>query len=208
MTTPAGPSGAIPSASGTSGDSGDSDSQNPSGKVDYETHRKLLGEKKRLAEQHAATQAELDKFRKAEEDRQVKEAEAAKDYEKLKQQFADQLKAKESELAQHAVERTQAVKLDAFFAALDGKLERKYWGLIDVDAIIIDPSTKAPDQMSVTTYLEKFRKEYPEVIAKPGRSSMPNDKPLGSSSGSLSYEEWLALPLKDKKLRQKDVKLS
>lgn len=206
MSNPSVPGGNTPGASGAGDNSDTSDSSKSTDKVDYETHRKLLGEKKRLAEVHAAAQAELERYRKAEEDRQLKEAEAAKDYERLKAQYADQLKAKEAELSQMRNERIEAQKLDAFFGSLDGKLERKYWGLIDTSSIIIDPVTSQPDPMSVTKYLEQFRKEYPEVILKAGRPSMPQEKPLGNGGGSLTLEEWKALPLKEKKARITDVK--
>ena len=60
--------------------------------------------------------------------------------------------------------------------------------------------------MAVTKYVEQFRREFPEVIAKPGKPTMPNDKPLGNGGGMLSLEEWRALPLKEKKTRIGDVK--
>lgn len=207
MTTPAGPSGTNPNPSGDSGSDG-SDGVKSGDKVDYETHRKLLGEKKALAAKQAALEAELEKHRLAEAARQEKALEEAKDYEKLKAQYQEQLELERKKNAQLEAERVTALKLDAFFGALDGQLDRRYWGLIDTDAIVIDPATKRPDEMAVTKYIEQFRKEYPEVIARPGKPSMPNDKPIGNGGGALTLEQWKALPLKEMKARLKDVKTS
>lgn len=207
MTTSEGSGGAIPNPSGDSGTAG-AEGSKPGDKVDYETHRKLLGEKKALAAKQASLEAELEKHRQIERERQEKELEAAKDYEKIKAQYQEQLEAERKKNAQLESERVTALKLDAFFGALDGQLDRRYWGLIDTDAIVIDPTTRVPDHMAVTKYIEQFRKEYPEVIARPGKPSMPNDKPIGNGSGSLTLEQWKALPLKEMKARLKDVKTS
>jgi len=176
-------------------------------KVSYETHRKLLAEKKAAATKLAEYEARLAEVDKQAKERELAELEKQKDYEKLKANLQDELKKRDSVIQQLDSERTTAKKLDAFFKALDGNLDRRYWSLIDIDQIVIDPASKAIDDMSVTKYLEGFRKEYPEIIAKPGRQTMPNEKANGTGKTVLTLDEWKALPLKERKTRISDVKL-
>jgi hypothetical protein len=192
-------SGGGDGGSGGTGGNGDS--------VSYETHRKLLAEKKAAAAKLAEYEAKVAEHERLAKERETAELEKQRDYEKLKANLQDELRKRDESLAQLEAERATAKKLDAFFKALDGNLDRRYWSLIDIDQIVVDPATKAIDEMSVTKYLEGFRKEYPEIIAKPGRSTMPNEKANGAGKSTLTLAEWKALPLKDRKARISDVKL-
>lgn len=196
MSEPSVPGGNNPSPSG--------DPADPKQTVAYETHAKLLSEKKKLAEKHTALEAELEELRSKERDRENQELEKNKNYEQLLKNREEELKKSQERLSHYETERLQARKLDAFFKTLGGTLEDKFWSLVDLDKIALDPTTKQVDEMSVAKYVEDYRKTFPETIRKAGGPSMPSDAPKGSG-GVLTVEEWKALPLKEKRARMHEV---
>lgn len=196
MSDPSVPGGNNPIPSGAPDD--------PKQTVAYETHAKLLGEKKRLAEAKAAADAELETLRAKEKEREEQELAKQKNYEQILKNRDEELKALREGAARVETERLQARKLDAFIKTLGGTLEDKFWSLVDLDKIAIDPATKAVDEMSVAKYVEDYRKTYPETIRKPGAPSMPSNAPQGTG-GRLTVEEWKALPLKEKRARMHEV---
>lgn len=196
MSEPSVPGGNTPDPSGTPAD--------PKQTVAYETHQKLLGEKKKAAERAAALELELEQFRAKEREREDQELEKQKNYEQLLKNREEELKALKERTAQFETERLQAKKLDAFIKTLGGTLEDKYWSLVDLDKIALDPTTKQVDEMSVAKYVDDYRKTYPETIKRPGAPSMPSHAPQGTG-GRLTYEQWTALPLKEKRARMHEV---
>lgn len=166
-------------------------------RVAYETYKKVLDEKKSF-------QKRLDEFeRKAKE--QV-EAEL-----KAKEQYRELYESKQKELEEIATklkvkeEETQNYqKMGAFLKGIQGDVPQQYWGLIDLDKILVDESGKV-DEGSVKKAVRDFEKSFPEVI-KRQKTAMPNDAAAGGN-GSLSYDEWLKLPYDEKRKRQKDVQI-
>jgi hypothetical protein len=146
MSEPSVPGGSTPAASG--------DQVDPKQTVAYETHAKLLGEKKKLAEKQAALELELEQFRTKERDRENQELEKAKNFEQLLKNRDEELKSLKERTTQFETERLQARKLDAFFKTLGGNLEDKFWSLVDLDKIAVDPATRQVDEMSVAKYVE------------------------------------------------------
>jgi hypothetical protein len=86
------------------------------------------------------------------------------------------------------VQTTNARKLESFLGTLDGKVDRKYWGHINLDSIVIDPDSGQVDEMSVTKEIERFKKEFPEVIRKPSGPGVPNQSPK-PPSGAVSNDD-------------------
>lgn len=164
-------------------------------RVAYETYKKVLDEKKSF-------QKRLDEFeRKAKEQM---EAEL-----KQKEQYRELYESKEKELEEIAArlkvkeEETQNYqKMGAFLKGIQGEVPQQYWGLIDLDKIMVDESGKV-DEGSVKKAVRDFEKSFPEII-KRAKTQMPNDAAAGGN-GSLSYDEWLKLPYDEKRKRQKDV---
>jgi hypothetical protein len=175
--------------------------------VSREHHERVLSEKKKAATELAAANAKLAARdaadAAAEEARLLANGEAKKALDTK----AAELATANAKLAAHEETARSAKKLDSFFAAVGGKVERKFWGLIDFDQITIDEAGQV-DEGSVAKYVETFKKTYPETIAKQGQGNgMPNDKPQGSG-GSLTLDEWKKLPLKDRQKRIGEVKLA
>lgn len=160
-------------------------------------NQELLGEKKKVSEKLKS----LETLAKEKEEKELKEKE---DYKTLVQLREEELTKTKSELESERFQRQQGMKLDAFLSILDGKVDSKYWGMIDLDKISINPETKQIDQMSVSKAVEDFRKTYPELI-KTGQAQIP---PANAPSNGevLTYEKWLTLPLKEQKARYKELR--
>ena len=143
----------VPTGTGT-----DADQSTSKDTVQYDTYKKVLAEKKRVQEQNASIQQQLDQLlmdqKTAEESKMVENQE----YKKLLDLKAEELTKTVSELTSMRSAQANAVKLDAFLNAIGGKVDRKYWGLVDLESIVVDPSTGLVEEMSVTKLVETFAK--------------------------------------------------
>lgn len=188
---------------GTDGDPGGEPENKPDNKneskdtVSYETHQKLLKEKKALADRVAAIEAET---KTREETELAEKQEFKKLYESAKTE-ADDWKGKYSSLNEGV---NDTVKRHAFMKKISGEISEDYWGLIDLSQIAMDPETRKIDDASVARYVKEFEKKHSKLIDRPTKGKLPNDAPMGGST-SLSYAEWLKLPLAEQQKRAKDL---
>lgn len=163
----------------------------------YESYQKLLSEKKKLAQENKEKAAII----AAEERRKLEEA---GNWQKL---LEEERKAREEaakELAETKEMISDARKMSALNKALSGKLNEKYYGIIDLGKIELDESGQ-PLQSSVERYAKDVSKTYPEIIIYNNGARLPMDGARGAEK-SLSYEEWLKLPAKEMRARYKDIK--
>jgi len=168
--------------------------------VAYETYQKAVDEAKKAKER--ARKLEADAKEREEADLRAKE-----DYKKIAELREQEAKAAKEELALVKAREQNAVKLDAFLSTLDGKVDRKFWGHINLSQILIDPETGDVDQMSVAKEVDRFRKEYFEIIQKPGQNQLPNAAPQpGGVQQYIAYDEWKKLPLKEQKARYAEMR--
>lgn len=166
--------------------------------VSYETHQKLLGEKKRTAEKLSQTEKELEELRARERERENAELERNKNFEQLLKNRETELKEAQEKLSKVDSERVFARKIDAFLKTLGGDLPEHYWGLIPLEEIALDPTTKAVDEMTVAKAVEAYRKMFPETIKTPGQKpTMPSSAPAGSPDSKMDYESWKSLKYND-----------
>ena len=192
MSTPTDPSGIIPPVVPSGDDPAKKDV------VSYETHRQLLSEKKRTAERNVQLEQELAEIKERENQRETTELERQKDFEKLAKVRDEQLQAANAKLSTIENERVVAKKLDAFLKTLGGELPQHYWDLIPLDQIILDPTTKMVDEMTVAKTVEAYRKTFPETIkVSGGQNNMPSNAPQGNPNSKMDYEAWKSLKHND-----------
>ena len=153
--------------------------------VTLETHRRLLDEKKKA-------QAKLDELLTNEKASEDDDARERGDYEAL-------LKARDEEITKERSRRieleesfVQGRKLNAIIDALGGNVEPKWFKLIDVNEVRLNPESGEVDTLSVAKVAESLRKEFPEMIKTGAR--LPADAPKGNSAGTISRAEWMKLP--------------
>lgn len=165
--------------------------------VSYDTHRRLLDEKKK-------TQAERDQLLAEKKQREEEEAKKRGDYEALLKSRDEALAKAQADLASVRETQAKARKLAAVLDSIEGEVEPKWFSLIDVSSVVTNPDTGEIDQMSVTKVVEGLRKTWPEMIKNPNAPRLPADAPKGNGAGKISKEEWLKLPAKEMRVWKPD----
>jgi hypothetical protein len=192
------------SNSGASGDGGDKT-------VSYESHQKLLGEKKKRDAENAELKAKLDARDAADAAAAEEAAKKKGDTEALLKLERDktaraELKAKEKEDALMEVNSRleRGAKMRAFLGSVNGNVDEAYWSLVNLDGIKMGENG-LPDPVSVAATARDFEKNYPLVLkGKDNPKTLPGDAPKGGGA-KLTYEEWLKLPTKEAKARLSEV---
>jgi hypothetical protein len=188
---------------GGEGDGGGGDNDNK--QVSYESHRRLLNEMKKEREERRKLQAELAERAQREKEAEEKRLAEQNEWKKIAENREKELKEKEDKLKGLETERQDARKLDAFLTALKGKVDPKYWPMIDLESIAIDPESGRVDEMTVARTVEDFRKDHGRLIDTPGNGDgMPPNAPESGGNQKLTDEAWKKLPLKERKARMSE----
>jgi hypothetical protein len=203
-------------SSGNNSDVGDNQNEGQNGNrkedmVSYETHRKLLGEKKRLQDEAQALKAKLEEKLKAEQEQQEKEMKDKEEWKKLVEIRDKELTETKSKLTEYQQGIRNSKKASAFLGELAKRnisVRSSYYDLIDVDQIAVDPSTEEIDLSSVKKYADAWVTDHFELAkATSSSSKLPNNAPQGNGS-QLTYDEWLKLPPSEMKKRYKEMRNS
>lgn len=171
---------------------GDSTNTQSKDSVAYDTYRKVLSEKKRRDDEVATLREQVESLQSADKQRTETELKQKEDYKQLLELRDQELAEAKTQLGSLGKQRADASKLDAFLSALDGKVDKKFWHLVNLDKIVVDPESGNVDEMSVTKQVEDFRTSYPEIITVKGLSKMPSQSPRGAGStdvGSLTGDQ-------------------
>lgn len=184
----------------------------PGDTVAYESYKRLLGQKKNATAENENLKKIIEELKQANQSKEAEEATRKNDFQKLlemEKKRAEELAAKHKEIEdkylQQQNEIIQTRKLKSVLSSLDGKIDEQYFGLIDLDRVQVDPDTGEVDKVSVQNFVKDFEKSYSLIIKKGQKNpAMPNAAP-SSASKKLTYEQWKALPYKEKLARQSDV---
>lgn len=158
--------------------------------VQYDTYRKVLGEKKKTQEHAKAladeNQSLLLKLKEIEE-RELTEKENWKTlFEKRNQELED-LK---SQLSGERENRSRMIKYSALLKALPGDVKESYWSLLPIDQIEL--SDEGVDEVSVKKAAEFIMNQMPEIVtmAKKG-PDLPSKAPTSAAQNGASRAELL-----------------
>lgn len=186
---------------------------NPSGEVDpektpetvrYETHKKLLGEKKETQERLRKAQEELDAYKAKEQERQNKELESQGNYRKLLEQKDDELKRVKLENDAIITSLNEAKKRQAVLKNISGMVPPNAHALLPINMVKLDENGEL-DEQSVKAAAQIFEQEYSFAVQRNVRNGgMPTDA-ANPQSKKLTRKEWEALPTKEMKARYGDV---
>ncbi len=174
--------------------------------VAYETFSKLLDEKKILAKKHDDLQRQLD-------DIQKKTLEKENDWKGLfelerkeKETIHNSLLEKESVLKEYGEREITAKKFSAFKEKLGTDIDKRYFSLIDLDEVIINPDTGKVEETSAIQAAKKFAETYPEVVKPRVGSRGAFEGQYGSTTGAaITYEHWLTLSANEKKKQYSNI---
>jgi hypothetical protein len=128
--------------------------------VEYNTYRKVVGEKKKL-------QAKLEELMQAETQKQEALDAEKGEHKKLWESTKTDLDKYKSELEQERQGRLNFVKVNKFLSRIDGKIDSKYLDFVPTDMIHLDPETGKVDDMSLDKAVEAFMNEHSVLVQKP-----------------------------------------
>jgi hypothetical protein len=167
--------------------------------VAYETHRRLLSEKKKLQEERDQLMRQMQERKETE----LKEQQKWQDLYKLKEEELTKIK---TDLEQRQQQEITATKFSTFLDSLPGQLPKKYWQIASeyVEGIMLNPDTSEPDELSVKAAIEKFKANFGELLQTSSGPKLPSNAPA-SGGGTLTYEQWRQLPLKEQKQRMGEM---
>ena len=174
--------------------------------VAYDSYRRLLGEKKKEQEEKLKLSRELKELRDEKKSREESSLKEQNDWKSLAERRGEELVEKENYIKGVAQDRANAKKLDSFLEAVGSKIDRKFWGLIGLDKILINPDTGDVDEMTVTKQVEAWKKEYPETLGYRGSTAkLPTDSPKPEGV-TLDYNTWTSMSAKDMKKNYQKVR--
>lgn len=188
-------SGANTNASGEGGKNQNNDSTGK-GQVSYETYLKTLDEAKKAKEKLRAIEEQASKLA---EEKMLAEGnwkgllEARENRIKELEEENNQTKSKYGELNERIA---GSQKLSKVLSKLGGDLDDKYFGLIDISEVKVNPETGEIDDMSAAKVAENFRTMYPETIKKKFNPNSMGENRGGESKepSTISHKVWSKLP--------------
>lgn len=100
-----------------------------------------------------------------------------------------------------------SVKMTSFRHELGGSVGEQYQALLQpyIDRLPLDPETMAPDQVSLKTLVADFKSKYGMIIQGAKLPGVPAGAAQPGGGGTLTYDQWLALPLAEKKKRYGEI---
>lgn len=166
--------------------------------VSYETHKKLLAEKKEASEKARQLEAKLAEIEKA-------KLEETGNYKKLFESAEAKAKEKEAELEGVLSMLKTAQKRNAVIKHLSGKIpEVVAEKILDVSGVVIDESGEVDDN-TAKLVAQKFQADYGYLIQSGKQNGgLPSDA-AGGPVTKLTYEDWKKLPAKEMAKRWKEV---
>ena len=145
--------------------------------VAYETHKKLLSQRKKDQEVMKEMSDRLDAFDKIEEGKKTKQLEEQGEYKKILAEREDRINSLQDQINQDKQMRSNSQKESAFIQALPSKLlNPAYLSFMDKEGIAIDPDTGSVDQGSLKQVVDLFMKDHSHLLEQPqGKNKIPNN---------------------------------
>lgn len=155
--------------------------------VSYETHRKLLAEKKNMQARLREIEDRAGQLENNLKDIETKKLEEQNKYKELYEQVKQENSTLKGSIEDQQKAIQKAIKVDAFQKALGSKtIDQKYFGFINTDNIIYDMESNAVDEMSTQKEVERILSEFPEIVRETQSKQLPTSAPKsGVASGML-----------------------
>ncbi len=176
-----------------------SGSQSDKNQVAYESYKKVLDEKKSLSKRLDEMQKNLDEINK-------KALEKENDWKGLfelerkeKEEIKSILSERESKLNEYSERELTAKKFQAFKSQLGVDIDKRYFSLIDLDDVIINPETGHVEETSAIMAAKKFAETYPEILkSRVGAHGAFEGTTSGTSGSKITYEQWVKMSKEEK----------
>lgn len=156
----------------------DATENKPTDTIAYETHKKLLNQRKGDQEKLRNLEQQLNEFitaKKTSEEQML--AEQGK-FKELADQRTRELEEARQENANYKSSFDKAVKLSAFRDQLGGTVDNSaYYDFVKTDEIVVDPDTGVIDLASVEAVVNQFKQSHSKLYTPRVSKSLPNDAP-------------------------------
>lgn len=173
--------------------------------VKYDTYSRVLGKLKKTEAEREEMRSKIQAYEQKERELEEKRLTEQGEYKKLLELERKKRIEEESKRTQYEKDLLDAHKLNALKEKLPGKVKRnEYYNFVDLDKIVIDPSTGHIDETSLQEVADHFVNEHGSLIERKGSVGLPQNAARDGMQ-TLSYEQWLTLPLKEQKARRKEV---
>lgn len=169
--------------------------------VPYSKFRELLDEKKREQAEKRALADRIADYDKKDKEKEEELAKKRGDFDKIIQTRDQEIDNLKKEKSAFVAEQEHLKKLTHFVKTAGAEIDQKWFRMVDLSSIAIDPSTGAVDQMSVAQTVENFKKTWPEAF-KPSGARIPTETPNGSPNnpGKIKYADYCKLPVEKMRL--------
>lgn len=180
-----------------SGDAGDASGETDKNKdtVSYQTHRKLLDEKKRVQEENRAlaeklTALDQEKARQAKE-----ELERQGNFQKLLEQERAEKKKLEDEHKGLLDGLNSARKRSAVLRHINGKVpESVVQKMLDVDGVALAEDGSVVED-TAKLVAQEFERNHPYLVQRDKNGGgLPGGAASHGGTSKISYQDWCALP--------------
>lgn len=180
------------------------------GPVSYETYKKTLGQLKTTQQKMADFEKRITDYEARDKQLQEQKLTQSGEWQKvleLREQQIAELNAKLNESSTKAknLEDTLvgSIKLQTVLAKLPAPLaDNSYMQFIEVDKVVLNPETGEIDEASAEIVAQDFVKKHARLLSADAKH-LPNGN--AKAAGRLSYQDWLRLPLNDRRARVGDV---
>jgi len=180
------------------------ESANKQETIAYDTHKKLLNQRKADQERMKAMEQQLNEYKLAQKSIEEQKMVEQGKYKELVQEREKELEAIRQENLSYKKSFDKAIKISAFREKLGGIIENSaYYDFVNVDAIIIEPETGMVDMASVDAAVNQFKKEHPRLYTPKTSRTLPTDAPANTIlQHSPKNKTEFANALKDELLKQ------
>lgn len=180
------------------------DGAKPKDKVDYESYQRAIAQlkstKAKLQEHEERENALLMQQKVKEEEDLLKKQDYQKLLDRKNAEVEQERKSRldlESKLLEAEKNRIDSYKLSSFYEKLPAKIKKKeYLTFVNLEGIEVDENGKVNED-SVMRTVNEFMKEHHSLVDVKNKA-MPNEA-SSNYSGKINYDQWLKLPLKEKK---------
>ena len=154
--------------------------------VSYETHKRLLAQRKADQQVNRELKAELDAIKQKQQEAEDAKLKEQGEYKKLLETREQRLKETEAERNDAYKLLTDTWKRQEIDKVLPGKIERdEYYSFIDFEKIAFDPETKRVDKESVQMAVNEFMENHPSLIKKVNDKRLPSSPTVTTFTNSI-----------------------
>jgi hypothetical protein len=173
-------------------------------RVSYDTHQKLLSEKKKEQEKRESAERELEQLRKEKQERELKELETQGKFKELAEAKDKELQAEREKNAQILNDLNHARKRQALLKNINGTVPANAMSLLPLDLVKLDADGKI-DESSAKLAAQVFEKDYSFAVQRDTRGGgLPPEAP-DRGGKKLTVAEWESLPPKEMRARASEV---